>query len=279
MPLILSDLSYPTASGGPDGRGEIKIYDNPEDLSTDLADYIAQLSELSVKERGVFSVALSGGSVIRLMSKLCEAPYSRTVDWTKWHVFWADERVVAKSHPASNYKLARDVILSKVPVLSSHVHSINDSLSTEEAAEGYEFILRQLVKSRTVDVLESSDCPKFDLILLGMGSDGHVASLFPGHPAVDQKVDWVTWITDSPKPPPERITFTLPVINSAANVAIVVAGVVKAVAVRRAVGGAAGGPEGLKLPVQMVSPTDGKLVWFLDRDAASKLDYEGGVLL
>lgn len=156
-------------------------------------------------------------------------------------------------------------------MLSSHVHSINDNLSAEKAAEGYEFILRQLVKSRTVDVLESSDCPKFDLIILGMGPDGHVASLFPGHPAVDQKEDWVTYITDSPKPPPERITFTLPVINSAANVAIVVTGEAKATAVHQAIDAAAGEPDAAALPARMVKPTDGKLVWFLDRSAASKL--------
>ena len=134
---------------------------------------------------------------------------------------------------------------------------------------GYEFILRQLVKTRAVDVLENRDCPKFDLILLGMGPDGHVASLFPGHSALDQSVDWVTHITDSPKPPPERITFTLPVINSAANVAVVVTGTAKAKAVRRAIEGGSETPE---LPAQMVSPTDGKLVWFLDQSAASELN-------
>ncbi|CAA6657353.1 unnamed protein product [Spirodela intermedia] len=271
MPLTFSERPKIAASSGPDGRGELKIYENLDDLATDFADYVAQLSELSVKERGVFSVALSGGSIISLMRKLCEAPYNRTVDWTKWYVFWADERVVAKNHADSNYKLAKDGILSKVPVLSSHVHSINDNLSAEEAAEGYEFILRQLVKSRTVDVLESRDCPKFDLIILGMGPDGHVASLFPGHPAVDQREDWVTYITDSPKAPPERITFTLPVINSAANVAIVVTGEAKATAVHRAIDAAPEELEAAAIPARMVQPTDGKLVWFLDRSAASKL--------
>uniref|UniRef100_A0A1D1ZLN4 Probable 6-phosphogluconolactonase n=2 Tax=Anthurium amnicola TaxID=1678845 RepID=A0A1D1ZLN4_9ARAE len=227
--------------------------------------------ESTVKERGVFAVALSGGTPISLMSKLCEAPYNRTVDWTKWCVLWADERVVAKSHVDSNYKLAKDGLLSKVPVLSSHVHSINDNLSAEEAAAEYEFVLRQLAKTRTVDVSESSDCPKFDLILLGMGSDGHVASLFPGHPAVEQRGDWITYLTDSPEAPPERITFTLPVINSASNVAIVVTGEAKAMAVHHAIDDANEGSSTAASPARMVQPTNGKLVWFLDCCAASRL--------
>uniref|UniRef100_A0A1D1ZGB8 Probable 6-phosphogluconolactonase n=1 Tax=Anthurium amnicola TaxID=1678845 RepID=A0A1D1ZGB8_9ARAE len=259
-------------SGGHKTRGELKMYESLNDLTTDFADYIALLSELSVKERGFFAIALSGGSLISLMGKLCETPYNKTVDWTKWHVFWADERVVAKNHEDSNYKLAKDGILSKVPILSIHVHSINDHLSAEEAAAEYEFVLRQLVKARMVDVSESTDCPKFDLILLGMGPDGHVASLFPGHPAIEQKGDWVTYLTDSPKPPPERITFTLPVINSASNVAIVVTGEAKAMAVHHAIDDVTEGCDTSRMPARMVQPTDGKLVWFLDRSAASKLN-------
>lgn len=107
----------------------------------------------------------------------------------------------------------------QLPIVPSHVHSINDSLTAEEAANEYEFVIRQLVRTRVVNVSDISDFPKFDLILLGMGPDGHVASLFPNHRVLDEKNEWVTFITTSPKPPPERITFTLPVINSAANVA------------------------------------------------------------
>ncbi|OVA14588.1 Glucosamine/galactosamine-6-phosphate isomerase [Macleaya cordata] len=175
----------------PSDRGELRIYENLDEVATELADYIADLSEVSVKERGFFAIALSGGSLISLMGKLCEAPYNKTVDWAKWYIFWADERVVAKNHADSNYKLAKDCLLSKVPVIPSHVYSINDSMSAEEAANEYEFVLRQLVKTRTVGVSEISDCPKFDLILLGMGPDGHVASLFPNHMALDEKDEWV----------------------------------------------------------------------------------------
>ncbi|KDP41323.1 hypothetical protein JCGZ_15730 [Jatropha curcas] len=257
-------------SGVHKDRGELRIHESLDELGTDLADYIAELSEASVKERGVFAIALSGGSLIGLMGKLCEAPYSKTVDWAKWYIFWADERVVAKNHADSNYKLAKDGFLSKVPIVPSHVHSINDSVSAEEAANEYEFVIRQLVKTRTISVSDISDCPKFDLILLGMGPDGHVASLFPSHSVLDANNEWVTFITDSPKPPPERITFTLPVINSASNVAVVVAGEGKAEAVHMAIDDI--GPDCPLVPARMVQPTKGKLAWFLDMPAASKLN-------
>ncbi|KAI4368948.1 hypothetical protein MLD38_017447 [Melastoma candidum] len=216
-------------------RGELRIHENLEELSTDLADYIAEISETSVKERGVFSVALSGGSLIHLMRKLCDAPYNRTVDWAKWHVFWADERVVAKNHSDSNFKLAKDGLLSKVPVLPSHLHSINDAASAEEAA------------------------------------NGHIAFLFPNHPVLDTTDEWVTFIADSPMPPPERITFTLPVINSASNVAVVVTGESKAGPLHSVIEGS-GGPSSCLLTARMVQPVTGKLVWFLDKEAASELN-------
>ncbi|KAF5443440.1 hypothetical protein F2P56_035995, partial [Juglans regia] len=101
-------------SGACKNRGEVRIHESLDELSTDLADYIAELSEASVKERGVFAIALSGGSLVGLMRKLCDAPYNKTVDWAKWYIFWADERVVAKTHADSNYKLAKDGLLSKV---------------------------------------------------------------------------------------------------------------------------------------------------------------------
>ncbi|GKA07463.1 probable 6-phosphogluconolactonase 1 [Tanacetum coccineum] len=107
-----------------------------------------------------------------------------------------------------------------LPIVPSHVRSINDSLTAKEAANEYEFVIRQLVRTRVVNVSDVSDCPKFDLVLLGMGPDGHVPSLFPNHLVLEEKNERVTFITTSPKPPPERITFTLPVINSTANMAV-----------------------------------------------------------
>ncbi|KAK1374482.1 putative 6-phosphogluconolactonase [Heracleum sosnowskyi] len=259
------------ALSGARGDGmELRIHESLEELSTDLADYISDLSETTIKERGAFCVAISGGSLVSLMGKLCQAPYLKTIDWAGWHVFWADERAVAKNHVDSNYKLAKDTFLSKIPFVPGHLHSINDSLTVEEAASVYEFVIRKLVKTRVIGASEITDCPKFDLIILGMGHDGHVASLFPNHPILDERSEWVTYIIDSPKPPPERITFTLPVINSSSNVALVVTGSTKADMVHLVIDDV--GPECSSVPAKMIHPIDGKLLWFLDNSAASKLN-------
>lgn len=145
------------------------------------------------------------------------------------------------------------------------MYAINDALSAEGAADDYETCLRHLVKNKVLEVSESG-FPKFDLMLLGMGPDGHVASLFPGHPLLNEKEKWVTFIKDSPKPPPERITFTYPVINASSYIAMVVTGTGKSDAVQTALGSNASGT----LPVELVSP-EGELTWFLDKNAASKL--------
>lgn len=162
-------------------------------------------------------------------------------------------------------------------ILSNHIFSINDNATVEDAAREYEFTIRQLVKIRTIGVSESNDCPKFDLILLGLGPDGHVASLFPHHPALELSEEWVTYITDSPKPPPERITFALPVINSASNIAIVAVGEENAMAARLSI--LTDNEEKFdasSLPARLIHPDNGKLVWFLDALAASALNDNDG---
>ncbi|OVA04762.1 Glucosamine/galactosamine-6-phosphate isomerase [Macleaya cordata] len=244
-----------------------EIFETEEVLSVALAKYTADLSEKFVKERGAFTVVLSGGSLIKSLRKLVEAPYVASIDWAKWYVFWVDERVVPKDHPDSNYKLAYDGFLSKVPIPSGQVYAINDSLPAEGAADDYETCLKHLVNTNVLAVSTASGFPKFDLQLLGMGPDGHVASLFPGHPLVNEKERWVTFIKDSPKPPPERITFTFPVINSSAYIALVVVGAGKSEVVGKALGNE---KSSNLLPVQMVSPED-EMIWFLDKEAASKL--------
>lgn len=128
-----------------------------------------------------------------------------------------------------------------------------------------------LVKSNVIGSSESG-FPQFDLMLLGMGADGHVASLFPGHPALREDKKWVTHLTDSPKPPPERITYTLPVINAASNVAMVVTGAGKANAVRSALEDDPNKTR--KLPVELISPEEGHFKWYLDKGAASNLFKE-----
>ncbi|CAN0922665.1 6-phosphogluconolactonase 3, chloroplastic [Linum grandiflorum] len=250
-------------------KKKMEVFDTEEDLAVSLAKYTADLSDEFCKERGSFTVVLSGGYLIHSLRKLLEAPYIDSIDWSKWHVFWVDERVVPKDHDDSNYKLALDLFLSKVPILPSNVYAINDALSPEGAAEDYETCLKHLVNSGVLATSKASGFPKFDVQLLGMGPDGHVASLFPGHALMKEKKKWVTHILDSPKPPPERITFTFPVINSSANIAMVVCGDGEAGAVQRALGSNNGNEEE-PLPCMLVSP-EGELKWFLDKQAASKL--------
>ncbi|XP_028777895.1 6-phosphogluconolactonase 3, chloroplastic-like [Neltuma alba] len=245
---------------------KVEVFETDE-LAVSLADYVADLSAKFTKERGAFTVALSGGSLIHHLRKLVEPPHVDAIEWSRWHVFWVDERVVPKTHEDSNYKLAYDGFLSKVPIPPGNVYAINDALSAEAAADDYETCVRHLVKNNVIAVSSVSGFPKFDLILLGMGPDGHVASLFPGHPLMKESNKWVAFIKDSPKPPPERITFTFPVINSSAYTAIVSTGAGKADAVHSALGATVNSD---KLPVALVSPEE-ELKWLLDKGAASKL--------
>lgn len=245
----------------------VKVYDTEQDVAVSLAKYVADLSAKCAKERGSFTVVLSGGYLIDSIRKLTEPPYVDSVEWSKWHVFWVDERVVPKNHVDSNYKLAFDGFLSKVPIPAGQVYAINDALSAEGAAEDYQTVLKHLVDTGVLAKSSVNGFPKFDLMLLGMGPDGHVASLFPGHPLLEENVKWVTHIMDSPKPPPQRITFTFPVINSSAYIAMVVCGPGEVDAVYKALGKTEN-PE--LLPVQRVTPEE-ELRWFLDKVAASKL--------
>ncbi|KAF7830767.1 putative 6-phosphogluconolactonase 4, chloroplastic [Senna tora] len=245
---------------------KVEVFEK-DDLAVSLAKYVADLSNKFTKERGAFTLVLSGGSLMDHMRKLVEPPYLDTLEWSKWHVFWVDERVVPKTHEDSNYKLAYDGFLSKVPIPPGNVYAINDALSAEGAADDYETCLKHLVKTNVIAVSSVSGFPKFDLMLLGMGPDGHIASLFPGHPLLKENKKWVAFIKDSPKPPPERITFTFPVINSSAYNALVVSGAGKADTVHSALGATKNSD---KLPVQLVSAED-ELKWFLDKAAASKL--------
>ncbi|KAG8381088.1 hypothetical protein BUALT_Bualt06G0085900 [Buddleja alternifolia] len=201
-------------------------YDTEEDVAVALAKYTADLSEKYIKEKGSFSVVLSGGTLIDTLRKLVEHPYKSSVDWSKWLIFWVDERVVPLDDKDSNYLLAVQGFLSKVPIPSSNIYAINDQKSPEGAADDYEERLKRLRH---------------------------------------EKKRWVTFITDSPKPPPPRITFTFPVINSASDIAMVITGAELADTVKLVLGTA-----NCDLPAGAVC-AEGELTWFLDKDAASKL--------
>jgi 6-phosphogluconolactonase len=181
-------------------------------------------------------------------------------------VYYADERVVPLDHPDSNHKLCTDELFSKVSIYQENIHTIDVSLldDLEELADSYEQELIREFASK-----DAARFPVFDLILLGMGPDGHTASLFPGHELLSEEDRWVAYIEDSPKPPPKRITFTLPVINHAARVAFVVSGAAKADVLATTLDQ----PE-VGLPCSRVRPKQpAHLYWFVDDAASEKVNY------
>jgi len=206
-----------------------------------------------------------------MLSSIAEV---KGADFSKWWVFFVDERNVPHDSADSNYKGANDALLGRVGIPQEQIFAIQEHLPVDQAATNYEGRLLGLdpsVLPRTPD-----HSPVFDLILLGIGPDGHVASLFPNRPETAVTKGWVLPVSNSPKPPPERITFTLPAINAAKEVTVVAVGESKAETVQRvlevqALPGA--------LPAQMVRPTNGKLKWVLDSLSAQGLrleDWEAG---
>ncbi|KAM0037046.1 putative 6-phosphogluconolactonase [Helianthus debilis subsp. tardiflorus] len=246
----------------------VQKFESEEQVAVALAIYIFHLSAKYIAANGSFSVVLSGGSLIDTLRKLTEPPYSNSIDWSKWLIFFLDERVVPLDHPDSNYKLAYEGFLSKVPIPASNIFPIKEKLSPEEAADEYEQRLKHLVANNTLKTSPTTGFAKFDLMLVGIGPEGHVASLFCWHFERFEKKKWVTFIKDSPKLPSNRITFTFPLINSASEIAMVVTGEDVADAVKVALGKHAS--YGYPLPMQKVSPEE-NLTWFLDKEATSEL--------
>ncbi|CAA0813058.1 Probable 6-phosphogluconolactonase 5-chloroplastic [Striga hermonthica] len=239
-----------------------------QEVAVNLASYIADLSDKIIRQKGYITVVLSGGTLIHTMRELVKT-YKGCVNWSKWLVFWVDERVYPLDSSWSNYKLALDGFLSKVPIPAENIYPINYTPDPDAVAVDYESCLKNLVKERTLPQAPGG-FPIFDLMLLGIGPDGHIASLFPGHPQRYEKKRWVTFITDSPKPPPPRITFTFPVINAATYIAMVVTGGELADAVRETLGPFVGPMPSIPCKeLQFEASAD--MTWFLDGPAASKL--------
>lgn len=246
-----------------EGSAQVIIYATPKNASKGLARLVSNAAAAAIKERGAFTLVLSGGSLLGMLSGLEAA---KGVDWSKWWVFFVDERNVPHSSADSNFKGAQEALLGRVPIPAGQVFAINEGLTVEQAATTYEGRLITLPAS--VLPRDSEGLPVFDQVLLGVGPDGHVASLFPNRPEVAATGRWVLPVSGSPKPPPERITFSLPVINAAKDVLIVAVGEGKAEIVQRAleVQALPGA-----LPAQLVRPKAGAARWVLDALAAQDL--------
>ncbi|KFM28048.1 putative 6-phosphogluconolactonase 1 [Auxenochlorella protothecoides] len=241
----------------------VVIHETSDHAAKGLADLVAQASAAAIKAHGAFTVALSGGSLVKSLAPLADRS---DIDFSRWHVLFADERNVAHDSPDSNLLAAREGLLSKIPVPAKQVLAIREGVGAALAATHYAGLLLNLGPG-VLPVTDDGQ-PRIDLVLLGVGPDGHVASIFPNTPEARDSPDWVLPITNSPKPPPERITLSLSAINAAANVAIVALGQGKAEIVQRvlevqSLPGA--------LPAQLVRPKHGKLTWVLDAESAKEL--------
>jgi len=206
-------------------KREFRYSPNLAQISEHAARLVVELAQRRVKDNGRFTLVLSGGHTPRLLYENLSLPlFSGSMPWSKTHVFWGDERCVPKESRESNYAMARDALLMKVPLPIENVYRMPGEIgSPEEAASEYERTLRDFFI--VPESPEVGPFPSFDLILLGMGADGHTASLFPGDPAVDEHKRWVASVPGlAAKPPVPRITLTLPVINQAKYVLFLVTG-------------------------------------------------------
>jgi 6-phosphogluconolactonase len=240
----------------------IEIAETADALNHMVAEQFVRLTTEALGLRRRCFVALSGGSTPKCVNRVLAAePFRSRVQWDRIDFFWGDERHVPADHPDSNYRMASETLLSRVPVSPQRVHRIHSELPDAAlAAQQYETEIRTTCG-------EPSVIPCFDLILLGLGTDGHTASLFPGTPAVDERrrlcvANWVVALGA------HRITITLPLINAARATAFVVTGAEKASVVRSVLRERDTSP---RFPAQLVQPADGELWWMLDRAAAGEL--------
>lgn len=226
------------------------------DLDT-LATHVAEwLVDEIARTTGPFSIALSGGSTPKpLFERLAEPERSTRIDWSRVHLFWGDERFVPHDHPDSNYLMARKALIDHIPISPGNVHPVPTHGTPEQAARDYTRTLQEFYHSERID----PSAPLFDVNLLGMGPDGHTASLFPGSPTLGERDDWVVPVIG--EKPETRITLTLPVLASATSVVFMIEGASKREPLKKARAGDPSVPAGLVW-------SNGQLIWFLDEAAA-----------
>lgn len=245
---------------GKSGKGFIlQDYPSAEELALAAAGLFRQFALESVERSGFFSAALSGGSTPKRMYQiLSESPFKESTPWSRMHLFWSDERYVPLNDQRSNAGMAFKNLLDNVPVPKENIHPVPYLSSVEESAVSYEITLRDFFS-----VHFKNASPSFHLVMLGMGRDGHTASLFPHNPVLNEKERWVkeVYLQDS-----RRITITYPLINLAQNIVFLVQGKEKAPALSKVLKGQSGFEE---FPAEGVRPAKGELYWLIDREAFS----------
>ena len=238
---------------------ELNIYKDANELSQEFAEWLKDDIVRTLKKQDRFTLVLSGGSTPKLLHTiLAAAPYKDLIDWSKLHIFWGDERYVAFEDDRNNAKMAYDTLLNQVPVPASQIHIIRTDIDPAASAKAYEKTLHQYFHLQ-----EKS----FDLVLLGMGDDGHTLSLFP-HTAVIHEENKLAVSYFLKAQDMYRITLTAPIVNRAAQIAFLVSGTGKAIALREVI-------EGDYLPdqypSQIIKPVNGSVNWFVDEAAAALL--------
>jgi 6-phosphogluconolactonase len=238
----------------------IIIESNAVHMAQKGAEIFLNAARRSVELKGCFMTALSGGSTPRPMHKmLTRGPYHSNVPWEKTHIFWADERNVTSDHPDSNYGTAKKDLLEKVPIPSDHIHAMPVWLDPEAGIWTYQKKLEEVFST------EKSNLPVFDLIFLGVGTDGHTASLFPGQEILGNRETWIVSVKGG-KPNVERLTMTYSILNEARHIVFLVSGEKKCRILRTIFEDKLAG-----LPVQRIQPRKGKLTWLIDQEAAARL--------
>jgi 6-phosphogluconolactonase len=237
---------------------ELRILPDLESLSLAAAEALADRIIAAVGRRGRCALALTGGRTPRRMYELVAERFSALIPWAQVDLFWCDERYVPHEDPRSNYRLARLALLDRISIPPGNVHPMPTHDVASAGAREYETLVRSYFGDAP---------PWFDLLLLGMGANGHVASLFPHHPSLGERNRWVVAVTVDADPP-HRLTMTFPLINQAVEVWFVVAGSAKADAVRRAV---QPGTAVDDIPAAGVSLESGTVTWWLDAEAAAEL--------
>jgi 6-phosphogluconolactonase len=238
---------------------EERVFSNTDVMNRAIFDHMMRILRESVAQRGRFVIALSGGRTPARLYALwgqAHAGKNGQTPWDKVHLFWGDERYVPKDDPLSNYHMTREALIDEVPIPAANVHALPTELPTpEEAAKAYEEELRKFFGDAP---------PVFDLQLLGLGTEGHTASIFPGSPALTETKRWVMAV-EAPANPPHRITFTLPVLNIGRNTFFLVTGADKReiiTAIRQEAD-----PATSQYPAARVQPANPP-IWYLDDRAA-----------
>ena len=238
---------------------KLHIFDDKEIMSDQLALWIVNLVQDTLKKQELFTLVLSGGSTPKLLfQKLASDQYKSKIDWKRIHLFWGDERVVPFDDDRNNAKMAYDMLINHIDIPAGQVHIMRTDIDPNVSAGEYEKLLHTFFDNKS---------ESFDLVLLGMGDDGHTLSLFPGSPIIKEHEHWVNSVYNEQQKM-YRVTLMPAIVNKASNVVFMVDGAKKATVLQQVLEGEYQ-PE--KLPSQLIKPLTGKLHWFLDKAAATEL--------